>query len=190
MTREEVKQLLMNITVYYPSFKVSDVTSTVNAWYSMLADEDCGKIAIALKEYIKTDRSQFAPSIGQLLAAETKPVENESVAWSQVMKAIGRSSYYAQEEFDKLPPDVQQAVGTPAQLRQWAITNDLNMSVESSNFYKRLATVRERARADKIMGRPSWQIETKPAVEIEERRENIAFDADAYLEQIRQQLED
>lgn len=45
---------------------------------------------------------------------------NELEAWSLVEKAIRNSIYNSQEEFSKLPPLVQKAVGSPNVLRLWA----------------------------------------------------------------------
>ena len=154
MTREEVKELLMNIKTYYPNFKIDDPTRFVNAWYMMLQDEDCFQVAMALKEYIKTDKSGFAPSIGNLLGKAQTNESNfvdESVAWYKVYKAICNSGYNAETEFEKLDEDIQRAVGAASQLRQWAMSEDFNQGVESALFYKRLATVRERIKVERIM---------------------------------------
>ena len=154
MTREEVKELLMNIKTYYPNFKIDDPKRFVNAWYMMLQDEDCFQVAMALKEYIKTDMSGFAPSIGNILSrvqVDENKFEDEALSWSKVYKAICNSGYESVKEFDKLDEDVKRAVGSPSQLKQWAISSDFNQGVESALFYRRLAAVRDSIKVEKIM---------------------------------------
>ena len=40
------------------------------------------------------------------------------------------------DEYNKLPPVVQKAVGSPSQLREWGMDEDFNESVVSSNFMR------------------------------------------------------
>ena len=42
---------------------------------------------------------------------------SELEAWAIVRKAIGRSNYYAEEEFEKLPEACKMAVGNPSNLK-------------------------------------------------------------------------
>lgn len=68
MTRDSVIQMLMIIQASYPNYKPPDKTVTVNMWYEMLQEYDEASAMTALKEFIKTDTSGFAPSIGQIVA--------------------------------------------------------------------------------------------------------------------------
>lgn len=146
MTRDEVKQILAVIDSAYPNFKVDNVTETLNAWHFFLADYDYNTIAIALKSYVATSGSGFAPSVSELIGMASKAVDykqhSEQDAWDMVYRAICRSAYNSKEEFDKLPALVQKAVGSPYQLKEWATDVNFNHSVESSNFkrqYRKLA---------------------------------------------------
>lgn len=67
MTRDEAKKIIMLLSATYPNFKPLDLTSTVDAWAMLLGDCDYNQAAEALADYIKSDTSGFAPSIGQLL---------------------------------------------------------------------------------------------------------------------------
>ena len=42
---------------------------------------------------------------------------SEAEAWAMVSKAARNGLYGAREEFEKLPEDVKQAIGTPDQLK-------------------------------------------------------------------------
>lgn len=141
MTKKETAQILSIIDSVYPNFKVKNIDDTLNAWYFVLGDHDYKQITEALKIYINTSQSGFAPSVSELIgmthktAALTQMTELE--AWTLVRKAISRSTYYAQEEYDKLPETVQKAVGSPEQLRNWASSSiDSIETVVASNFQR------------------------------------------------------
>ena len=68
MTREDVIKLLMMIQAAYPNYKPTDKTVTVNMWHEMLKEYDENSAMLGLKEFIKTDTSGFAPSIGQIIS--------------------------------------------------------------------------------------------------------------------------
>jgi hypothetical protein len=66
-------------------------------------------------------------------------------AWSLVSNAIKNGYYGAEEEFAKLPEVVQKAVGTPANLRAWAHTDEASIeNVVQSNFMRTYRTVVKR----------------------------------------------
>lgn len=124
----------------YPNYKPNNISETVDVWNMMLSDYDYNLVAMALKAYILSDASGFAPSIGQLVSkiqALTKPQElSEMEAWSLVSKAIRNSGYNSVEEFANLPVLVQRAVGLPDQLRVWALDENYNEQVAASNFMR------------------------------------------------------
>ena len=124
----------------YPNYKPNDISETVDVWQMMLSDYDYNIVAMALKAYILSDTSGFAPSIGQLvdkMKSITSPQElNEMEAWSLVCDALQNSGYNYAEEYEKLPPLVQKAVGLPKQLQEWALTENLNKDVVGSNFMR------------------------------------------------------
>lgn len=124
----------------YPNYKPNNISETVDVWNMMLSDYDYNLVAMALKAYILSDTSGFAPSIGQLAAkiqTLTKPQElSEMEAWSLVSKAIRNSGYNSVEEFANLPVLVQRAVGLPDQLRTWALDENYNEQVVASNFMR------------------------------------------------------
>lgn len=138
MTRDEVKNILRVINATYQNFKTENVTETTDAWYFFLADYDYNRIAIALKTYVTTQGSGFPPKVDQLIALANKTAEysqiSEAEAWALVYKALSNSAYHSREEFEKLPPLIQKAVGSPNQLYLWATSTDFNHGVESSNF--------------------------------------------------------
>ena len=150
MTRDETVNIIRVMVDSYPNYKPNNLSETVDVWHTMLSDYDYNLVSMALKSYILSDTSGFAPAIGQIVAkihSITRPQElNEMEAWSLVSKAIRNSIYNAADEYAKLPPIVQKAVGLPSQLMQWAIDDSYNESVVSSNFMRcyRIELAREK----------------------------------------------
>lgn len=143
VTRDETINILMSIQAAYPSFRVPDKTVAVNTWYSLLRDYEYSQVSAALKKYIQTNKSSFAPSIGQIIDEisdiYSENEENEMEAWILVQKAIRNSTYHADEEFAKLPEIVQKAVSHPRQLQEWAIMENIDgraWNVMQSNFMR------------------------------------------------------
>lgn len=147
MTRDETKKIIRIIADSYPNYKPSDISETIDVWSMMLEEYPYNQIAMALKAYILTDTSGFAPSIGQLVNKLTsaEPQLNEMEAWSLVSKAIRNGYYGAEEEFAKLPEVVQKAVGNPANLRAWSHTDAESIeNVVQSNFLRTYRAVVKR----------------------------------------------
>ena len=140
MTRDETIQLLMAIQAAYPNYKPPDKTVAVNTWLMMLEEYDKQSVMMAIKVYIATDTSGFAPSIGQVIdkikSITTPKSMSEIEAWSLVRKAISDSGCNATARFNELPPECQRAVGSPSQLRMWAQDTEFNENVVSSNFMR------------------------------------------------------
>ena len=140
MTREETVKIMRIICDSYPNYKPANLSEIVDVWCMMLSDFTYDEVSIALKAYITSNTSGFAPAIGQLIATiqtiTQKQELNEMEAWAIVSKAIRNSAYNSVEEFAKLPSLVQKAVGIPNQLRQWALDENFNEQVASSNFMR------------------------------------------------------
>lgn len=157
MTRDETIKILMIIQAAYPNYKPPDKTVAVNVWSEMLSDISYEQVSVAVKAYIQTDTSGFAPSIGnirekvQFIFSEEDDL-NESAAWAIVWRAICNSGYHAEEEYNKLPPIVQRAVGSPRQLREWGLMENIDgksIVVLQSNFQRVFRIEKEREKERK-----------------------------------------
>ena len=145
MTREETIKILAVLRGAYPAF-YRDITkqeaeATIALWVSMFDEEPYELVGAAVKAFISGDGKGFPPAIGQIkerIRLITQPEEmTEQEAWALVSKAVQRSTYGSEEEFAKLPPEIQAVVHDPGQLRQWAIgsAEDLQ-TVIASNFMR------------------------------------------------------
>ena len=137
MTFKEFGKLADAIKTYFPRDNMLPTDTAMELWYDMLKDMDYQSAYIGLKNHVAT--SKFAPTIADIRngAVISQPQElNEMEAWSLVSKAIQSSIYYSTEEFAKLPPLVQKAVGLPSQLRTWALDENYNEEVAMSSFQR------------------------------------------------------
>lgn len=174
MTRNETKEVVMAIYNLFPNWKPSDLSFTVDTWNVFLSEYDKKEVQVALATYVKSNTSGFAPSVGQLiqllpsLIKKEESLLNEAEAWCLVRKAIRKSNYYADEEFQKLPSEIQKAVGSPANLRIIACNEDYNEEVESSNFKRAYRTVLAR---EKEIQRMPKQIQDLIGTVVKEKQE-------------------
>lgn len=140
MTIKEARKFVAVLMVTYPNYNPIDEELAAETWAGVTEEYTYEQVDIALRSYMKTNTSGFAPTPGQIIDkihTMTQPQElNEMEAWSLVSKAIRNSGYNSVDEFAKLPPLVQKAVGLPSQLRTWALDENYNEEVVSSNFIK------------------------------------------------------
>lgn len=137
MTFKEFGKLADAIKTYFPRDNMLPTDTAMELWYDMLKDMDYQSAYIGLKNHVAT--SKFAPTIADIRngAVISRPQElNEMEAWSLVSKAIRNSGYNSVDEFAKLPPLVQKAVGLPGQLRTWALDENYNEQVVMSGFQR------------------------------------------------------
>lgn len=183
MTVNEARKIIAVMLVSYPNFKPIDTELMATTWADMLAEYTYEQVNTALRCYITSDKSGFAPAIGQIvdkIKTVSEPQQlNELEAWGLVDKAIRNSTYHAEEEFAKLPPIVQKAVGSPSQLFNWARSDIETLeSVTQSNFLRTYRAVAKRE--DEVSRMPS-QIrqliqENEPKIMIENNSTKVLED--------------
>ena len=152
MDVKETAAIMEVLKVAYPRFYADKNTeyikNAVGLWANMFAEYPAEVVSGAVKAFIANDIKGFPPSIGQIMEKVrliTEPPEmGESEAWVLVRRALNNSAYNSVKEFKKLPKDIQDIVHSPAQLHAWAIDENFNESVESSNFKRAYRTHMER----------------------------------------------
>lgn len=133
----------MMIRAVYPNFNVKpeEMTPTINAWHLMLEEYPADSVQAALKIYIKTNGSGFAPSVSQLIDCLYAPKRSDQLsegeAWALVKKAVSDGNYHSEERFNELPALVQKAVGNSSMIHYWAgcDADEVN-TVIMSNFQR------------------------------------------------------
>jgi hypothetical protein len=150
LTREETVKIIRIMCDCYPNYKPNNLSETVDVWQMMLDEYSYNQVSIALKTYVTSDTSGFAPSVGEIVAKiqlVSQPQELDGMAaWGLVSKALRNGTYGAVEEFNKLPPLVRQAVGIPDNLKNWATSDYQTIeTVIQSNFLRTYETAVKRA---------------------------------------------
>ena len=197
MTLEETKKVLMTANALFPQWKVQNPTETTRAWHWALEEYPAELVMAALQIFVKTSNSAFAPSPSELIECMHKAKENEQLsegeAWYLVKKAIQGANYHAEENFEKLPPTIQQAIGGASMLRQWGMTDSEEVNtVVMSNFQRAYRTVVEREKfsekipeqlrtlinglTEKTSGTKALESKSRYVCEIEylDKRDNVA----------------
>ncbi len=125
ITMQEMALLLCTLREYYPNMRFSTTPENqVRAWHAMLSEFDRETVEKALLHFVRHDEKGYPPTAGQIYHqirdVQTSQEELPASAWAKVTKALKNGYYGSKEEFDKLPPLVQQAVGSPLQLKEWS----------------------------------------------------------------------
>ena len=154
MDRQQTMIILSVLKAAYPhafqNMSKKDGEAMLNLWATMFTDESYEEVNAAIWALISTRTVGYSPTIGevkeQIRRLHHHADIDEAGAWALVSKACRNSSYHSREEFAKLPPEVQRAVGSPEQLKQWAgMDAETVESVVASNFKRSFRVQTERA---------------------------------------------
>lgn len=160
MTEEAIKIILATLAVAYPNaygkIQDDDTGPIVELWMRQFADYRAKEVGAAVDAIIATRTSGYAPTIGEIKNQIQKLRDvntlSETEAWAMVAKACRNGIYGYKKEFDKLPPEVQRAVGRPEQLRDWAMVDTEELStVVASNFMRGFKERRSRDREQAML---------------------------------------
>ena len=155
MTQQETAMLMTVITGIWPSFQTNrDTDATVKVWQMLFPQETYKDMEAAVLAYASTDVKGFPPAPGALkeLLAQMRDASGDgeltdTEAWALVRRAMTRGLYNAEEEYNKLPPVIQQVVGDKAVLHDWAMLDaDKVDTVIASNFQRSYRARAENAR--------------------------------------------
>ena len=153
MTKEQFKVLVKAMKAVYTNPGFIPDQDAFDVWYSMLKDLDYAIASRAVQMHMQT--VETPPTVAGIrkqtakLQADESDDLNETAAWSLVWKAICNSGYHAEEEFAKLPPVIQRAVHSPAQLREWALLENIDgktITVLQSDFQRTFRAEQQRER--------------------------------------------
>ena len=139
---------------FYQNMTSDELMRACDLWTEMFAEDDVELVAVAVKQLLTT--LEFPPTIAdvkkeikklsEVIQGETTGVDE----WNLISKAIKNSGYNSVEEFDKLPPIAKRFVGSPRQLRDWAISSEYNEGVVRGQFLKQRDTLKERCDYEKM----------------------------------------
>lgn len=191
MTIAEATKVLRVISIAYPNFRpqydMEQMKDVVDLWETMFRNVPHELVMLAVRQYIN-GTNEFPPSIGQIknIISEITGTgfPSTSEAWAMVRKAMSKGIYASQEEFEKLPRVVQEAIGSPEYLQSVSLEDNANMGVYESLFAKKYEMALTRAEhvkdvpqnvLDYIAARNDVaQIENKQEKDSQERRERYS----------------
>ena len=175
MVKKEWGILVKAMKAVYADPKFLPDEYSTEVWFRLVKDIDYKDAENAIQKHMAS--SPYPPTIADIRrgAAElanqtTGDVEIDALtAWAMVRKATQNSNYHAEEEFEKLPLSVQQAVGNPNNLKEWAAMDSESFdTVEQSHFVRSYRSVLERKKTTDILP-PSLQQLYKTAIPEKEK---------------------
>ncbi len=156
MERDEFKILVKAMKAVYAQPTFIPDQDAFNVWYALLKDLTYEQANLAVQKYMITEK--FPPAIADIRQKANEIVQpdveslTELQAWSLVRKAMSNSGYHADEEFAKLPEACRIAVGSPANLREWALMDkDEVETVEQSHFIRNYRVAQKRMKEDAMI---------------------------------------
>jgi hypothetical protein len=143
--------LKANYSNFFKSMSRIDAEAMVNLWAEMFEDEPYEVVGMAIKSYIASDVNGYPPNVGIIKEQMRKLTKTEGLteqeAVNLITKACRNGNYGAKEEFDKLPPILKRLVGSPSQIKEWALMDaDTFNSVVTSNLMRSYRVMAERER--------------------------------------------
>lgn len=153
MNLSETKGVLAVLRAAYPKFYAGmereELYAIVNLWQRQFAADDGNAVMAAVEALIATRTSTFPPVIGEIkekLEFLREPEGlTEQEAWAMVSKACKNGIYGYRKEWDKLPPEVQETIRCPEQIREWALCDtDEFETVVASNFMRSFKVIAKR----------------------------------------------
>lgn len=152
MTKDEVRNILNILTSQYTReyIGLSQVQKDllVTTWELSFKKVDYETVLKAVIEYINNPKKcAFPPKPGDIKGIIYDEMEkdeiNELDAWNMAYKAIRGNAELARKEFNKLPLEVQKAVGDYSQLITWAMADISQISFIQQAFMKNFRKVKE-----------------------------------------------
>lgn len=160
MTVDDALKILATLRAAYPhafkDMKDKDAWAMCDLWAKMFATESYAEVNAAIGALISTRTVGYSPTIGEvkekLQSLKAANILPEQDAWALVSKACSNGLYGYKKEFAKLPPEVQRAVGSPEQLREWAkMDAETVQSVVASNFMRNYRTQQTREKENAML---------------------------------------
>lgn len=151
MTRKEFSILATSIKAVHAN--MFQDTMALDVWYSLLKDLPYKAAADSLQRHLQTNR--FPPTVADIRKGAIPQADggmSELEAWALARKAIRIDPEQAKEQYDKLPPVVQRAIGTVSNLCQWGmLPSDEVGTVIQSQFLRSYRIVRDRAADEAVI---------------------------------------
>lgn len=152
MTKKEFAIIAKAIKTFYPREGLLPTPEAIELWYQELSDLEYQEATAALRKHVET--SPFPPTIADIRSKVIDARRGRGLsgmeAWALVYGCL-HGGQGIRERFESFPPAVKGAVGSYRQLRQWSITEGLNLDVVRSQFIKAYNTELAREREEGLI---------------------------------------
>lgn len=121
----------------------------------MFENDDVEIVKLATKNLIQ--HLEFPPTIADVRKEIDKLIETATDKpsamdeWNEIRDAIRNSIYNSVQCFESLPPIAKKFVGSPNQLRSWAMADDFNDGVVRGQFLKQYEVIENREKRKAMM---------------------------------------
>ena len=170
-----------------------ELNDWLDLWSTIFADDDPAIVTMAVKDLIQT-HTGFPPEIADvrqkiteiIRTATGEPTDEES--WGMLVKACSNGTWGSEEEFSKLPPELQYYCGSPSWIRDHARMDvDTLNTVVHGQFLKQYPVTKRAYKdrqnmnpellkyIDKIFGRIPGEEKPSPNALNEQRNLTIKF---------------
>lgn len=165
MTREEAIKILTvlkaNYQNLYKNISKKEAEDIIELYQIMFKDCDYKLVNLAVTELINT--FQYPPTIAdiknKMYELSNKDEKSPTELWDKLLKAIRNGTYGYNEEFKKLPKEVQEFVREPFQLHELAgLESGKIHTVVKGQFLKQIEIIKQRKKEESIMLQETKQI--------------------------------
>jgi len=173
MSKKEISKIILILKTAYPyAFKdmgESEIESMVNLYQELFKNNTYQEVSKAIVNIINT--SEYMPTIAtiksKIYEIKNPRQESDTELWEKLLSAIRNSSYHSEEEFEKLPPVIQEYIRSPRQLQELAIMDSEKIhTIVKGQFLKQIEVIKQNFKENEIEGKNLLQ--DKNVYQIEE----------------------
>lgn len=168
MNKEEFVRTLTGVGKLYDKSLDQEV---LTMWLSFFKENTIEEFKSAINLHIRTS-SKF-PTISDIkskIYTLNNKEESNSDLWEKLLTAISNGIYGAEEEYKKLPKEIQKFLGSPRQLTEIALMDsDTIHSVVKGQFLKQIEYIKQSVKEQELMSPQTKKLlEQKGVLKIEE----------------------
>lgn len=158
MNKQETGMLLNCLEDIFPNtFKnlgAERRASMLETYSALFADKPFAIVVQAVRNMATTTPDFSVAALSQHIKQLDNSEQTEAELWNILHRAVCNSAWSYMEEFEKLPPILQKAVGSPRQLYDYSQMNAETLNtVVRGHFLKTIGSVKEKHEAQEELKR-------------------------------------
>lgn len=152
MTKSETTKILTIIRAFYKTDQ--NAAEMVGAWHTVLADYDYEVAEVAVKNFAKNDKRDYAtfPPLGKIVQQIEMLMPENKIGidlWRIAERQIKRGTVITQEEFDELPAPIKRYFGGVSAIRDLALLDMDQLPNERARFLNNIERIIDQEKARK-----------------------------------------